>query len=448
MSTLWCGLLDGIAEFDHEFFGVSPREATHMDPQQRLLLEVAWQALEHAGHAPDRLRGSDTGVFVGISSDDYSRLYADDFALLEAYSGTGNALSVAANRISYFLDLRGPSWVVDTACSSSLVSIHQACQSLRLRGCSLALAGGVNLILAPQLTIAFSQAGMMSPRGRCRAFDDSADGYVRGEGCGVVVLRRLSDALRDRDNILALIRGSAVNQDGRTNGLTSPNGLSQQAVIRKALANANVSPAHIGYVEAHGTGTSLGDPIEMNSLMEVLMQGRSPGDRCWVGSVKTNIGHLEAAAGIAGLMKVVLALMHKEIPPQLHLKSLNRYISLDGTPLSIPAESAPWPGERGRRLAGVSSFGFAGTNAHVILQEAPSREIALPATDRPRHVLTLSARSNQALRNLAGLYANSLRRSAETGRDFHDSLSYLFYTANTGRSHFRHRLAIGVEIRQ
>jgi len=442
MSTIWCGVLDNVEEFDHEFFGISPREAMHMDPQQRLLLEVAWQALEHAGQSPDQLRGSDTGIFVGMSSDDYSRLYFDDFAMIEAYSGTGNALSVAANRISYLFDFRGPSWVVDTACSSSLVAIHQACQSLRLRECSLAIAGGVNLILAPHLTIAFSQAGMLSPRGRCRAFDDSADGYVRGEGCGLVVLKRLSDALRDRDNILALIRGSAVNQDGRTNGLTSPNGLSQQAVIRKALESAGVSPAHISYIEAHGTGTSLGDPIEMNSLMEILMQGRSPKDRCWVGSVKTNIGHLEAAAGIAGLMKVVLALMHKEIPPQLHLKSLNRYISFAGTPISIPLECEPWPGERGRRLAGVSSFGFAGTNAHVILQEAPLREIAPAPMERPLHVLTLSARNKQTLQRLSGLYAQSCLRSGETGGELQNRLVDLCYTANIGRSHFQHRLAI------
>jgi acyl transferase domain-containing protein/acyl carrier protein len=440
MSTLWCGVLDGVEEFDHEFFGIPPREAMHMDPQQRLLLEVTWEALEHAGHSPDQLRGSDTGVFIGISSDDYSRLYREEFAIIDAYSGTGNALSVAANRISYLFDLRGPSWVVDTACSSSLVAIHQACQSLRLKECSLAIAGGVNLILSPQLTIAFSQAGMMSPRGRCRAFDDSADGYVRGEGCGLIVLKRFSEAIRDGDNVLALIRGSAVNQDGRTNGLTSPNGLSQQAVIRKALENAGVSPARISYVEAHGTGTSLGDPIEMNSLMEVLMSGRSQKDPCWVGSVKTNIGHLEAAAGIAGLMKVVLALINKEIPPQLHLQNLNRYISFAETPFAIPVECEPWPGEQGGRVAGVSSFGFAGTNAHIILQDA-SLKAAAAREERTHHVLALSAKNNESLRKLSDLYAQSFVPLVTNG-DVLSSPGNICYTANTGRTHFQHRLAV------
>ena len=433
MNTMWAGILKDVEEFDYEFFGIPVREAIHMDPQQRLVLEVAWEALEHAGQSADRLRGSDTGVFVGISSDDYSRLFSD-FSTIDAYSGTGNALSVAANRLSYVFDFRGPSWVVDTACSSSLVAIHQACQSLRARECSLAVAGGVNLLLTPQLTIAFSQAGMMSPRGRCRAFDDSADGYVRGEGCGLVVLKRLSEALRDRDNILALVRGSAVNQDGRTNGLTSPNGLSQQAVIRQALLNAGVSPKHISYVEAHGTGTSLGDPIEMRSLMEALMPGRSEAERCWVGSVKTNIGHLEAAAGVAGLIKVVLALVHKTIPPQLHLAKLNRYISLEGTPFRIPVEAEPWPGEQGHRLAGVSSFGFAGTNAHIILQERPSRQEGTRPAERPRHLLTLSARDKKTLRALAGSYAEVVGDRTD--------LPDLCYSANTGRSHFRHRLAL------
>jgi acyl transferase domain-containing protein/SAM-dependent methyltransferase/acyl carrier protein len=439
LNTLWCGLLDNVDEFDYEFFGIPRREAIHMDPQQRLLLTVAWEALEHAAQSPGRLRGSDTGIFVGISTDDYSRLYPDDLTAIDAYTGTGNALSVAANRISYRLDLRGPSWVVDTACSSSLVAIHQACQSLRLRECSLAIAGGVNLILTPQLTIAFSQAGMMSPRGRCRAFDDDADGYVRGEGCGLIVLKRLSDALACRDNILAVIRGSAVNQDGRTNGLTSPNGLSQKAVISKALENAGVSPAQISYVEAHGTGTPLGDPIEMNSLMEVLARGRSPEDHCWVGSVKTNIGHLEAAAGIAGLVKVVMALVHKQIPPQLHFETLNRYIPLADTPFVIPIESEPWLGEAGRRLAGVSSFGFAGTNAHIILQEAPFRETAPAAVERPYHVFTVSAKSEAALRELCARCAQHVLR---TGVSSKVTLPDLCYSANVGRYHFPHRAAV------
>src|SRR3990172_4604745 len=267
-----------------------------MDPQQRLLLEVSWEAFENAFIPPPSLAGTRTGVFVGISSYDYSRLQFDDPERIDAYAGTGNAHSIAANRLSYVFDLRGPSMAVDTACSSSLVSVHLACQSLRYGESDLALAGGVNLILTPELSITFSQARMLSPDGRCKTFDASADGYARGEGCGVVVLKRLSDALRDADNILALVRGSAVNQDGRSNGLTAPNSLAQQDVIRQALANAQVSPNQISYVEAHGTGTPLGDPIEIASLRAVL---DGDGDRLLVGSVKTNIGHLEAAAGVA-----------------------------------------------------------------------------------------------------------------------------------------------------
>ena len=309
---------------------VFPQESKFIDPQQRLLLEVCWEALEEAGQSPEKLVGSATGVFIGISNHDYSQLQLHQSTELNAYFGTGNAASVAANRLSYVLDLRGPSWAVDTACSSSLVSVHQACQSLRQGECQLAVAGGVNLILTPQVTITFSQAGLMSADGHCKAFDAAADGYVRSEGCGMVVLKRLSDALRDQDNILAVIRGSAINQDGRSNGLTAPNGLAQQTLIRQALDNAGVTPSQISYVEAHGTGTALGDPIELNALKEVLMVERSPEQTLWVGSVKTNIGHLEAAAGIAGLIKVVLSLKNREIPANLHLKQLNPHIDLTG----------------------------------------------------------------------------------------------------------------------
>jgi 3-oxoacyl-(acyl-carrier-protein) synthase/acyl carrier protein len=273
VSSRWGGFLDNVDLFDPHFFGISPREAARMDPQQRLLLEVSWEALENAFIPPESLAGSRTGVFVGISSYDYSRLQFDDPENIDAYAGTGNAHSIAANRLSYIFDLRGPSMAVDTACSSSLVAAHLACQSLRNGETDLALAGGVNLVLTPELTITFSQARMLSPDGHCKTFDASADGYVRGEGCGVVVLKRLSDALRDGDTILALIRGSAVNQDGRSNGLTAPNGLAQQDVIRQALGDAQVLPHQIGYVEAHGTGTPLGDPIEISSLRAVLDDG-------------------------------------------------------------------------------------------------------------------------------------------------------------------------------
>ncbi|MFN6486986.1 MULTISPECIES: non-ribosomal peptide synthetase/type I polyketide synthase [unclassified Nostoc] len=435
MNTRWGGFLEQVDRFEPEFFGVSPREAETMDPQQRLLLEVSWEALENAGQIPEQLAGSKTGVFIGISNYDYSRLLSDHAASTDAYYGTGNALSIAANRLSYLLDLQGPSWAVDTACSSSLVAVHQACQSLRQEECQLAIAGGVNLILSPQLTITFSQTRMMAGDGRCKTFDSSADGYVRGEGCGVVILKRLSDAIANGDNILALIKGSAVNQDGRSNGLTAPNGHAQQAVISQALANANVTPAEIDYVEAHGTGTLLGDTIELNSLKAVLIPGRSPEQNCRIGSVKTNIGHLEAAAGIAGLIKVALSLHHGEIPPHLHLRNLNPHISLKDMPLSIATEPQLWPRGTQRRLAGVSSFGFGGTNAHVILEEAPALPAIKTDIERPKHLLTLSAKNQQALRELAQNYAVYLSNNPGA------SLADICFTANTGRSHFDHRLA-------
>lgn len=434
MNTRWGGFLDQVAFFDPQFFGIAPREAEHMDPQQRLLLEVAWEALESAGQVPDVLAGSYTGVFIGISNYDYSRLQR--LPALNAYTGTGNALSITANRLSYFLNLRGPSLAIDTACSSSLVAVHQACQSLRRKECDMALAGGVNLILSPDMTVALSQGHFMAADGRCKTFDARADGYVRGEGCGVIVLKRLSDALRDGDNILALIRGSAVNQDGRSNGLTAPNGFAQQAVIYQALENASVTPSQISYFEAHGTGTALGDPIEVNALKEVLMSGRSAEHPCWIGSVKTNIGHLEAAAGIAGLIKVILALQHQEIPPHLHLQQLNPNISLDETPFSIPTQIQRWEVGKDRRLAGVSSFGFGGTNAHVVVEETLARARQIPGIERPTHVLTLSARTASALKELAQRYAAYFQTHPQL------SLADACFTANSGRSHFEHRLAL------
>ncbi|MFN6571677.1 SDR family oxidoreductase [Dendronalium sp. ChiSLP03b] len=455
MNTRWGGFLEDVDLFDAAFFGISPREAESIDPQQRLVLEVSWEALEKAGIAPQQLKGSQTGVFIGISTNDYARLQFNHPAGTDAYFGTSSAFSITANRLSYLLDLRGPSWAVDTACSSSLVAVHQACQSLRQGESELALAGGVNLILTPELTIAFSQAQMMAADGHCKTFDASANGYVRGEGCGIVVLKRLSDAQRDGDNILGIIRGSAVNQDGRSNGLTAPNGPSQQAVVRQALEKAQVQPGQISYVEAHGTGTPLGDPIEVNSLKEVLMQGRNESCSCWIGSVKTNIGHLEAASGIASLIKVVLALQHQEIPPHLHLQQLNPHIKLEGTCLAIPTERQAWTTEP--RFAGVSAFGFGGTNAHVILEEAgeqgSQRRAGVPpveatgvsrgageqgsrgAGERPKHLLTLSAKSEKALRELAQKYGRFLATNSEV------AVADVCFTSNTGRSHFDYRLA-------
>ena len=297
MNTRWGGFLEQVDLFDPGFFKISPREAELIDPQQRLFLEVTWEALENAGLVPDQLAGSKTGVFVGISTCDYHRMTYENLSNLEAYHATGTAFSVIANRLSYLLDLRGVSVPIDTACSSSLVATHFACQSLLSGESNLCLVGGVNLMLSPQPTITFSKAGMMSADGRCKTFDVSANGYVRGEGCGVVVLKRLSDAQKNGDNILAVIRGSAVNQDGLSNGMTAPNRLAQEAVIRQALENAAVKPAQINYVEAHGTATPLGDPVEIKSLKALLMEGRSSSQTCWIGSVKTNIGHLEAASG-------------------------------------------------------------------------------------------------------------------------------------------------------
>jgi natural product biosynthesis luciferase-like monooxygenase protein/amino acid adenylation domain-containing protein len=450
------GFLKSVDGFDAQFFGVSPREAAQIDPQQRLLLEVAWEAIENAGYAPDRLGGTRVGVFVGISNSDYAQLQFDADGGPDAYAGTGSALSIAANRLSYLLDLRGPSMAVDTACSSSLVAVHAACQSLRAGESRLALAGGVNLLLTPKLTEALTRAGMMSADGRCKTFDAAADGYVRSEGCGVVLLKPLSEAARDGDRVLALIRGSAVNQDGRSNGLTAPNGLAQQALVREALEVARVAPSQVGYVEAHGTGTPLGDPIEFDALGAVLREGRARDARCLVGSVKTNIGHLEAAAGIAGLIKVALSLEREHVPPHLHVRELNPHLSTADSPLEIATRGRDWKRGGARRLAGVSSFGFGGTNAHVVLEEAPAVALEEAAAvlkelkeapadakaERPLHVLSLSAQSDGALRELARRYAEHLPLHAE------QALPDVCFTANAGRARFRHRLATTCETRE
>ena len=403
IANRWGGFLDDVDRFDPEFFGISPREASRMDPHQRLLLELTWEALEDAGQVASRLCGSQTGVFIGISATDYMSLELFDPALIDSYSATGSAISIAAGRLSYQLDLRGPSVAVDTACSSSLVAAHYACQSLRNRECDLALAGGVGLLLSPLYSIVASKMGFLSPDGRCKAFDARANGFVRSEGAGVVVLKRLSDALAGGDPIRALIRGSAVNQDGRSAGLTAPNLLSQQAVLRKALHNARVEPSQVSHIEAHGTGTSLGDPLEMEAIKEVYGKPRPSGQICAVGALKTNIGHLEAAAGIAGLIKTVLTLEKGEIAPIVHLRTLNPNISLENTPLFIPRSLSPWRRGAAPRMAAVSSFGMSGTNAHMVLEEAPA-PVAAPEEEAPEIdiacILPLSAHSPDALRAL------------------------------------------------
>src|SRR5580692_2292942 len=344
ICTRYGGFLGSADRFDPLFFGISPREAASMDPQQRLLLEVAWETLENAGQSPEKLAGTKTGVFVGVCNSDHLRRISElDPSELDMYLATGASHSIIPGRVSYFLGLHGPSICLDTACSSSLVAIHLACLSLRVRECRAALAGGVSLMLAPDSTIMFSRSGLLAKDGRCKTFDAAADGYARGEGCGMVLLKRLSDALADGDRVMAVIRGSAVNQDGRSGGITAPNGLAQQAVIREALAAAHIEPHEVDYVETHGSGTSLGDPIEVGALSAVYGNGRPKSDPLYIGSVKTNIGHAEGAAGIAGLMKLVLSLESRQIPPHLNLKTLNPYIQWDEIPVEVPTQLRPWP---------------------------------------------------------------------------------------------------------
>ncbi|MBC8088786.1 MAG: hypothetical protein H7Z40_16090, partial [Phycisphaerae bacterium] len=440
------GFLREVDTFDAPFFGIARREAEGMDPQQRLLLEVAWEALEHAGHAPDTLVGSSTGVYVGVCGSDYAymQLETRDRGLLDAHFASGIGHSIVSGRLSYLLGLQGPSITVDTACSSSLVAIHQAAQALRAGECRMALAGGVNLILSPDLYIALSRSRMLSPEGRCRTFDALADGFARGEGCGVVVLKRLTDAQADGDRILAVIRGSAVNQDGASSGLTAPNGPQQEAVIRLALARADIAPHQVGYVEAHGTGTALGDPLEMRALGAVFGPDREHTPPLIVGSVKTNVGHLEAAAGVTAFIKLVLSLQHREIPAHVHFSTPSPHIAWDAIPVRIPTTTSEWADIAGRRIGGVSSFGFSGTNAHVVVEEAPDdtarsaeREItAAPAVSPQRYLFVLSAHNEHALRELAGRYAIAVANCTN------DALAKVCYSVATSRAKHPHRASI------
>ncbi len=432
MTTKWGGFLDQVDQFDPLFFGIAPREVNSMDPQQRLMLETTWEALEDAGQIPKQLSGSKTGVFVGVSSHDYSSLVVSD----DPYSLTGNTNCIVPNRISYIFNFKGPSLAIDTACSSSLVAVHLACQSLWSGESTLAIAGGVQVLLSADLTVSFSKAGLLAPDGRCKTFDAKANGYVRSEGAGAVVLKPLSQAQQDGDPIYAVILGSAVNQDGRSNGLSAPNPDAQEEVVRTAYAQAGVSPGRVQYVEAHGTGTKIGDPLELKALGAALREQRSGEDICKVGSVKTNVGHSETAAGITGLIKVALALKHQQIPPSLHFQEPNPYIDFKTLPLRVQQTLEPWPVSAEAALAGVNSFGFGGTNAHVVLQEAPPKTTPLSFSDakRPQHLLTLSAKSAPALKALAARYHELLTHQPLV------NIADLCYTANTRRSHFPHRL--------
>ena len=437
-NLLQGGFIDDIDGFDPLFFNISPREAANMDPHQRFVMEVAWEALEDAGKPAFSLKGSATGVFIGVLSQntDYYWMQSSSYDRVNAYTSSGGANSIVANRLSYFLDLRGPSMAVDTACSSSLVALHLASRSLRSGECDMAVAGGVHLMLTPSSSVALSKLGFLSPGNRCRTFDEAADGFVRGEGCGIVVIRRLSDALKDGDQILALIQGSAVNQDGATNGLTAPNSLAQVDVIKQALQDGGLSPESISFVETHGTGTLLGDPIEVEALEDVIGRPARKTTPCFLGAVKTNVGHLEAAAGIAGVIKTILCLQHSFIPPNLHFQKLNANIDLNHSRFVIPSKGCRWPGDSDKHFAGVSSFGFGGTNAHVILGGTPAHKEVPDCPALPPHLLCISAKSEQALKVLAQRYETHLKSRPD------EDIADICYAANTRRSHFSHRLAV------
>jgi acyl transferase domain-containing protein len=440
-----------VADFDASFFGISPREAESMDPQQRLLLELCWEAIEHANIIPEHLFKSNTGVFMGVSSLDNATRIIGEAPLtdIDGYYGTGIALAPVAGRISYLFGFSGPSFVVDTACSSSLLSLHLACESLRRKECDLALGGGVQLLTHPGVSVAFTKAHMLSVDGQCRTFDAQANGYVRGEGGGVILLKRLSEAIEDGDDIQAVIRGSAVNQDGASGGLTVPSGPSQEAVIKQALKQGNIDPAHINYIEAHGTGTPLGDPIEMGALTSVFGEYRTRANPLRVGSVKTNMGHLEAGAGIASAIKVMLSLQNKTIAPHLNFAEPNPMIPWNSIPVEIPIKPVEWTpiNENIGRIAGISSFGFSGTNVHMVMSEWSEqlahtsskngvRGEAKSKLETPANLLVLSAKTEQSLKLLAHKYAAQMRSMSP------DSWPVFAHTSAVYRTHFRHRIAL------
>jgi len=455
-NSRWGGFLDDVLCMDAPFFKLSPREAQRMDPQQRLVLEASWHALEDGGQVPSTLGGSQTGVYVGVCNDDYNELLLESGIKQDAHTATGTYFSIIPNRVSYFLNLKGPSIAVETACSSSLVAIHLAVSALRAGDCTMALAGGVNLCLTPKRYFAFDHAGMLAADGRCKTFDQSADGYVRGEGVGMVLLKPLAAAQADGDFIYATIRGSAINHGGSANSLTAPNPTSQADVIVKAFEQAGVDAHAVSYIETHGTGTRLGDPIEINGLKQAFARrgadgpGPSIAPHCGIGSVKTQIGHLESAAGIAGLIKVVLAMKHRTLPGNLHLDSVNPEIRLAGGPFFIVDKTQAWASPASAdqrptpRCAGVSSFGFGGTNAHVVLEEygATATQALAPAQERAPQLMLLSARNNERLKAYAARVADFLRRQLAAPDLSAMSMPDAAYTLQVGREHMESRLAI------
>ncbi|MEO3848427.1 beta-ketoacyl synthase N-terminal-like domain-containing protein [Streptomyces sp. B8F3] len=448
MYSRWGGFIEGETRFDTAFFGISPRESRQIDPQHRMMLEVAWEALENAGLVPEELAGSRTAVYVGGLGMDYTLLHSRQAGMggIDPWYALGKEPSFHSGRLSYLLQFHGPSLSLSTACSSSLVAVHLARQSLLAGECDAALAGGVNLLLSPDLNVFMCQIGAMSKDGRCKTFDASADGIVRGDGAVVLVLKRLSDALAEGDDVIAVIRGSAVNHDGASAGLTAPNGAAQQALLRQALAVAGLEPRQVGYVEAHGTGTPLGDPIEMSALASVLGEGRSGHDPLLVGSVKTNFGHTDGAAGAAGLLKAALSVRHGQIPPHLHLRNPSPAIPWDRWPVRVPVELTDFPGDPRHRVAGASAFGLSGTNAHVVVESPPQPEPARagreedPFREGGSFLLPVSARSGEALRQLAAQHRDRLRGPA-AGTDA--EVAAYVHTAAVRRSHHaRHRLAV------
>ena len=453
------GYLDRVDGFDAEFFGISPREAQQIDPQQRLLLELAWESLEHANIVPGQVAGSDTGVFIGLSSRCYADFY-DDVGI-DAYTNLGLSLSIASNRISYVLDLKGPSFTIDTACSSGMVAVHQAVESLLRGECSMALAGAANLVLSPKAFIGFSKASMLSPKGRCTTFDADGAGYVRAEGGGIFVLKPLEAAERDGDNILGVIIATGMNSDGRTMGIALPSAKAQAALLERVYAEAGITPDQVHYLEAHGTGTAVGDPIECSAIAQALGGERRGSQPLLVGSIKSNVGHLEPAAGVAGLTKVLLAIQHREIPGQLHFNTPNPKIDFEGWKLKVVAHNTPLPDSAQPLYFGVNSFGFGGTNAHAVIQEyrrpaqaagsdaaAAAQPEATPPPAKPwQALLLLSGQSAGALQAAAEQWLPLLQAEAEQAATlpadqaaarWHD----LRATALHHRSHHPYRLAL------